>query len=281
LSQELCDFLRQRAQLRPVSLTTCLVFSLAFHAGVAALVLLGPKGAAHPEEPKVTWVNLPAAPSGPLGGSGAQEEGRQGERQRRVEEVAPKPVAPPVKAPPAKVPPAPTPNTFGTRPTQAAKGTSSNPDSMGKAPVAAKGPVVDANPAVGAAGSGSGGGVGVGSPTPGIPGLKATSGISGGTGLISDLDGTFPFLWYLQQVQGRITGNWSRLSSVQGRVQVYFRIRRDGSLEGARVESPSGNATMDQSALMAVKRSDPLPRLPDGFEGSSLGVRFWFTYLGN
>ena len=45
------------------------------------------------------------------------------------------------------------------------------------------------------------------------------------------------------------------------------------------MESPSGNGFLDQSALLAVRRSDPLPRLPEGFDGSSLGVRFWFTYL--
>jgi protein TonB len=105
--------------------------------------------------------------------------------------------------------------------------------------------------------------------------------VQGGSGLIGDLDGNFPYTWYLQQVQNRITGNWNRLTSAQGRVQIYFRITRDGAVDGARVESPSGNAALDQSALLAVRRSDPLPRLPEGFEGDSLGVRFWFSYLGN
>jgi TonB family protein len=131
----------------------------------------------------------------------------------------------------------------------------------------------------GAAGQGGNGGIGA---STGIPGLKAAQGIQGGTGIVGDLDGAeFPFLWYLQQVQGRITGNWNRMSSVQGRVQIYFRIKRDGSLEGIRVEIPSGNGALDQSAMLAVKRSDPLPRLPEGFDGQTLGVRFWFSYLGN
>jgi TonB family protein len=276
LSQELYDYLRQRAKLKAVSLPTCLAFSLVFHALVAAAILVTPKTEARTEETKVTWVNLPPAVTGPLGGSGPQEVGKQGERLRRVEEVAPKQAEPPAKAPPV-----PTPNAFGPKASRPAKGTRDNPDSLGKAPVAAKGKTVDANPIVGAAGQGAGGGVGIGSPIPGIPGLKASSGIQGGTGLISDLDGSFPFIWYLQQVQGRITGNWNRLTSIQGRVQIYFRIKRDGSIDGARVESPSGNSALDQSALLAVRRSDPLPRLPDGFEGGSLGVRFWFTYLGN
>jgi len=47
------------------------------------------------------------------------------------------------------------------------------------------------------------------------------------------------------------------------------------------VEIPSGNAAMDESARMAVLRAAPLQRLPEGYEGQFLGVRFWFTYLGN
>ena len=274
MSQELYDYLRQRARLKSVGWPVCLALSLAFHGLVVVAILVTPKTEARTEEPKVTWVNLPAAAdTGPLGGSGAPEVGRQGERLRRVEEVAPKPPEP---APPR--PATPTPNAFGTKASHPIKGSSPDPESLGKAPVAAKAPVASPNPQIGAAGQGAGGGVGVGAA---IPGLKAAAGIQGGTGLISDLDGNFPYTWYLEQIQSRITGNWNRLSAAQGRVQIYFRIRRDGGIEGARVESPSGNGSLDQSALLAVRRSDPLPRLPDGFDTGSLGVRFWFTYLGN
>jgi len=100
-------------------------------------------------------------------------------------------------------------------------------------------------------------------------------------GLVEGVDGTFPYTWYLQQVQARITANWNRVSSTQGRVQIYFRIARDGSLDRVRVEIPSSSAAMDESARMAVLRSAPLQRLPEGYEGQYLGVRFWFTYLGN
>jgi TonB family protein len=130
----------------------------------------------------------------------------------------------------------------------------------------------------GAVGTGNGAAFGAGS---GIPGLNPTSGVQGGVGLVGGVDGDFPYTWYLQQVQTRITTNWNRVSSSQGRVQIYFRIAKDGSLDRVRVEIPSGNAAMDESARMAVLRSTPLQRLPDGYEGQYLGVRFWFTYLGN
>jgi TonB family protein len=270
VSQELARLLHERARISVIGWPIGLALSLGFHGLIVVGILYYPKSAAPQENTKITWVTLPAmATAGPLGGSTVTEEGKQGERQRRVEEVAPKATE---KA--GSV----TPNTFGNKPTPAAKGTNPDPASLGKAPVAAKGQNPTTSPVPGAAGTGNGSGIGAGT---GIPGLKATSGVAGGSGLVGDIDSDFPFIWYLQQAQSRITGNWNRISSTLGRVQIYFRIRRDGSLEAVRVELPSGNAALDQSALLAVKRSDPLPRLPDGFEGQTLGVRFWFTYLGN
>lgn len=263
--------LQERASIGVMGWTAGISLSATLHLLVIGAFLILPKATPKAEEIKVTWVTLPAlGAAGTSGGSAAMEEGQQGERVRRVEDVAPK-----IEE---KAGSSVTPNVFGTKKTAPAKGTSLNPESMGKAPVASKGANPAANPTPGAAGKGTGGGIGEGT---GIPGLRASGGVQGGTGLIGDLEGDFPFMWYLQQVQGTITGNWNRLSSAQGRVQVYFRIRRDGRLEAARIEIPSGNASLDQSALLAVRRSDPLPRLPDGFEGQALGVRFWFTYLGN
>ncbi|HNX94928.1 MAG TPA: cell envelope integrity protein TolA [Holophaga sp.] len=269
MSRDLYQLLQERARLSVMRWPAGLALSLGAHGLLLGVVLLAPKASQGVTETKVTWVSLPAAAGGVSGGSDAMEEGEQGERQRRVEEVAPKSDE---KAG------AVTPNAFGEKRTTAVKGTNQDSTSLGKAPVAAKGKNPTPTPVRGAAGHGGGSGIGEGS---GVPGLRASGGAQGGMGLIGDLDGAnFPFVWYLQQVQNRITGNWSRMSNAQGRVQIYFRIKRDGSLEGIRVDSPSGNGGLDQSALLAVKRSDPLPRLPEGFDGGTLGVRFWFSYTG-
>jgi TonB family protein len=268
LSQDLHVYLKERARLPGISWPLGIGVSLAFHGVIVAAILYTPK-TPPPEEPaKVTWINLPAQGGGPAGGSGPAEEGKEGERLRRVEEVAP------VQDKPSGF--TPTPNAFGLKPSHPLKGTNPDQSSTGKAPVASKGRAPDPNASLGAAGHGGGGGVGTG-----VPGLKAATGVQGGTGLIGDLEGNFPYLWYLNQVQSRITGNWNRLNSAQGRVTIYFRIKRDGSIDGARIETGSGNAALDQSALLAVRRSDPLQRLPDAYEGQTLGVRFNFTYLGN
>jgi TonB family protein len=270
LSQDLNSILRQRSHMRGLGWPVGLTVSLALHGLVAAAILIGPKSGAQPEPVKVTWVTLPAASdAGPQGGTAPMEQGQQGERQRRVEPVAPR------REEPAGTQV--TPNTFGTKASRPLKGTSADPDSLGKAPVAAKGKAPAANPSVGAAGAGSGGGIGVGSS---IPGLKASAGVQGGYGLISDLDSNFPFTWYLLQVQGKVTGNWNRQNQFQGRAQIRFRIRHDGSIDGVRVESPSGDATFDQSAVLAVERSTPVPQLPLP-EGATLGVLFWFSFTGN
>ena len=271
MSQDLQAYLRSRSHLGELAWPQGLALSLALHLTLGVF-FFWPRGSASdkPEEVKVTWVNLPAAMAGASGGSEAMEVGKTGERLRRVEEVAPvRQTAPSATAP----------DPFASRTTRAAaRGDNRDAASQGTGTTAAKGKTATPNPVAGAVGTGNGAAFGAGS---GIPGLNPTAGVQGGLGLVGGVDGDFPFTWYLQQVQTRITTNWNRVSSTQGRVQIYFRIAKDGSLDRVRVEIPSGNAAMDESARMAVLRSAPMQRLPDGYEGQYLGVRFWFTYLGN
>lgn len=270
MSQDLQAFLKARSHLAAAPWPLVLGASAGLHVLLAAGLWISPKGAPPEPEVKVTWVTLPAS-GGVSGGSAPMEEGTQGERLRRVEEVAPKA---PEQSGLEKAPDA-----IGIKPAKApVKGTNPDPASTGTSPLAAKGRNPEKNPTVGAAGRGGGNSIGEGSA---IPGLKTSTGIQGGTGLIGQLDGTFPFPWYLQYVQDTLTNNWSRMSSAQGRVGVYFRILRDGRVDRLRVETSSGNSALDQSAELAVKRVNRFNPLPEGFEGDSLGVRFWFTYLGN
>jgi TonB family protein len=271
MSQDLQAYLRSRSHLGELRWGPGLALSLGLHLALGA-AFFWPRGGPEvkPEDVKVTWVNLPPAQAGASGGSEAMEQGKSGERLRRVEPVAP------VRA---TAPSATAPDPFASKTTKsAAKGDSKDTASQGTGTTAAKGKTATPNPVAGAVGTGNGAAFGAGS---GIPGLNPTSGVQGGVGLVGGVDGDFPYAWYLQQVQVRITGNWNRVSSSQGRVQIYFRIARDGSLDRVRVEIPSGNAAMDESARMAVLRSTPLQHLPEGYQGPYLGVRFWFTYLGN
>lgn len=267
MSRELAGLLQARARLDVMRWPMGLALSAGLHLGLAAVILLGARAKpAEEENRKVTWVTLPAA-GGTSGGAGAQEVGDSGERVRRVEDVAPK-VQDTLKG-------LPSPEGLSAAGKRApVKGTNPDLSSTGQARDASKGKEANPNAPKGAAGSGGGGGVGAGS---GVPGLPSSGGANGGVGMIGELDGNFPYTWYLQQVQNRIAGNWFRPTGVQGRVLVYFRIRPDGTLEGIRRDTPSPSAAFNDSAEQAVRRSSPMPPLPQGFEGKFLGVWFWFT----
>jgi TonB family protein len=86
----------------------------------------------------------------------------------------------------------------------------------------------------------------------------------------------FPFTYYLRQVTGRIEDNWVRPQGNLGRVIVYFKIQRDGSILEARVYESSRNQTVDMLAAGAVKRSEPFPPLPMEFGGDYLGIYLCF-----
>lgn len=274
MSGDLQTFLKARARVGEAPFGLALGLSLVLHALVVGVFFLPRRGEEPPKE-KITWVSLPQmAPSGPSGGAAGTEEGvEKGQRLRRADEVAP-------ERPDAKAGSITQADPFASKVSPGAiKGNNKDTASKGTNTTAAKSPTPNPVPQGGAAGAGSAGGIGAGE---GIPGLKATKNPTGGVGLIGGLEGdAFPFPYYLEQVQGRITANWNRLSSVQGRVQVYFRIRRDGQVERVRVEVPSPNEDLNASARMAVLRAAPLPRLPDGYEAEWLGVYMWFTYTGN
>ena len=282
MSRELHALLKERAQIGALGWSAGFGVSLAIHLLILAGIFVAPKSLPKAPQEKIRWVTLPAASGGVSGGSAPTEEGLDKGRQRRVEEVAPAPeIAPkPIKAPPALPEPKETPKLVET-PTppkpiqQPKKGTDPNPDSKGKAAVAAKGSDPVKNVVPGAAGSGGGGGVGKGA---GIPGLKPSQGVMGGTGLLQEFVGAGDFpLWYAQQIQDGVTRNWIQMRGGAGRVQIYFRILRTGKIEAARVEISSGKTDLDDLALQAVRRTT-LPRLPEEFDGDSLGVRFWFNY---
>jgi protein TonB len=91
------------------------------------------------------------------------------------------------------------------------------------------------------------------------------------------------FSWYVEAVQRRVSGNWLQ-STVDPRIQyaprvvVTFTILRDGTVTNVQVTMSSGNASVDMSAVRAVRESSPLDRLPPEYSGSNVSVEFWFDY---
>lgn len=120
-------------------------------------------------------------------------------------------------------------------------------------------------------------------PAPALP--YASVGNAGLKGQISVDAGDFEFTYYLVLVRNRVAQNWMPPAGLVSAGQpvhavVYFTIGRGGEVSAVRVESSSGVEFFDGSALRAVTISDPLPPLPLGFSGSSLGVHFGFEYAG-
>jgi TonB family protein len=90
----------------------------------------------------------------------------------------------------------------------------------------------------------------------------------------------FPFSYYLRQVTGRIEENWVRPQQNLGRVVVYFRIKRDGTILEPQIRESSRNQAVDLLASGAVKRSEPFPPLPIEFGGDYLGIYLCFGLGG-
>lgn len=266
--QDLHALLRARAHVGEFPFGKALSIAVGAHLVVILALVIRPRLKPDTDAVQVTWVNLPPAVANQSGGAEARVQGQETERVRRVDDVA---AQQPVPKPSEQED-----NPFAKAAKSVRTGENPDPASTGKQVKASKSATPNPVSTPGTAGAGNASGLGQGSA---IPGLSATEGVQGGVGLVASIDGSFPYAWYLQQVQARIVGNWQRLGG-QGRVQIYFRITREGGIDGARIEVPSGNGSLDESALMAVRRSAPLPPLPTQ-TGDTLGVHFWFNYVGN
>lgn len=120
------------------------------------------------------------------------------------------------------------------------------------------------------------------SAAPALP--SATVGTAGLRGQISVDSRDFEFTYYLILVRNRVAQNWTPPAGLGGgstmQAVAYFQIGRDGSVRALRLETPSGLEYFDRSVTRAIMLSDPLPPLPLGFTGGSLGVHFGFEWGG-
>lgn len=83
--------------------------------------------------------------------------------------------------------------------------------------------------------------------------------------------GNFKYHWYLNNVQQKIERYWTPSSEKKNiKVTVSFTIYQDGSISEPTISSSSGDPTLDNLALRAVKLASPFGRLPPGFEGNKL-----------
>lgn len=96
-------------------------------------------------------------------------------------------------------------------------------------------------------------------------------------------DGDFRFAYYLASIRNKIGSRWVPPQGVDARGRavktvIYFRIHKDGQISESSVESSSGYAFFDQTAMRALLAATPLPPLPAGFPDNYLGVHFGFEF---
>jgi len=85
--------------------------------------------------------------------------------------------------------------------------------------------------------------------------------------------GNFKYHWYLNNVQQKLERNWRPTSENRNlKVIVSFTIKQDGTISNPSIATSSGNGTLDNLALRAVKLAAPFGKLPPGFEGNQLDL---------
>ena len=91
------------------------------------------------------------------------------------------------------------------------------------------------------------------------------------------------YAYYLLAVRDKVATHWRPPSGVAvagGEVAstVNFRIDRRGRIMASYVEKPSGKEVFDQAGLRAVAMADPLPPLPQDYDGDWLGIHLRFVF---
>lgn len=103
----------------------------------------------------------------------------------------------------------------------------------------------------------------------------------GGFQILSDTKG-YDFGPYMNQVLNRVRSNWlipdRAMFGARGRVVIDFTITKNGDVVDCHIISESGERSLDGAAKAAIDRSNPFQKLPPGFSGNELQLRFGFYY---
>lgn len=90
----------------------------------------------------------------------------------------------------------------------------------------------------------------------------------------------FPYPEYLRNVMNQIYRRWRRpTGNVPLRAEIFFLVRRDGSIAEVRFVKRSGNFSYDleaQGAIEAAGNAKAFGQLPDGWEADVLPISFYF-----
>jgi protein TonB len=88
------------------------------------------------------------------------------------------------------------------------------------------------------------------------------------------------YAYYIAQIKQKVEAQYYT-GMIDGQaaghhVSITFQIARDGSPSHITVDQPSGDASLDQTAMRALQHIDTFGPLPDGYSGSMVNVLYRF-----
>jgi TonB family protein len=101
--------------------------------------------------------------------------------------------------------------------------------------------------------------------------------------ILTPTDGV-DFSSYIRRMMATIKAKWyermpeSARKGQKGEVVVQFQVEKNGKISGETIETGSGDVALDQVALQAIERSDPIESLPAGFFRPYITLRVIFLY---
>jgi len=112
---------------------------------------------------------------------------------------------------------------------------------------------------------------------PAATAVQAAAPDTGGSAITAEFP-NFPYPWYITQVRAALWNEWSSRMPRTGAIStvVGFKIKRDGKIEGAKVDKSSGNKLFDFAALSSAEQAAPFPPLPADYKDSTLSVHVEF-----
>jgi TonB family protein len=114
-------------------------------------------------------------------------------------------------------------------------------------------------------------------------GVQSPSPTPGGMQILTSTAGV-NFEPYMKQLHDQVNKTWSTSlpdafsKGARGVATILFDINRDGSIGNLSLERSSGNDSLDQAAINAIRNSGPFAPLPLTFKGPHIALRTAFQY---
>ena len=84
---------------------------------------------------------------------------------------------------------------------------------------------------------------------------------------------------YITNVENKIRSNWKLpVTNNGGIAKVQFKINRDGKLISCEIKQSSGNKINDESAIAAVKSTEPFEKFPDSADKNLKDINILMTF---